>query len=92
MGAVAGVGFEAGKETVSIRAGKQRTTLRAIPELVEKALAMRAVPAVQATILDVQPPRLLRLDGPGAAVGGTPEERWNAISTRWADTFAELAK
>ena len=53
---------------------------------------MRAAPVVQATILDVQPPRLLRLDVAGAVVGGTPEQRWDAISVRWADTFAELAK
>ncbi|WP_169791376.1 hypothetical protein [Sandaracinus amylolyticus] len=82
---------DVGDDDVSLRLGAKLHTLAATPALVERARALRAQP-VRVTFLDVDPPRLLRVDPIGAPLGGTPEQRWEAISTRWADTFAELAK
>ncbi|UJR82825.1 hypothetical protein [Sandaracinus amylolyticus] len=76
-------------DAVSLRL--EHRTFVATPELLERASALRAQP-VRVMVLDVDPPRLVRIDPVDAPLGGTPEQRWDAISETWADTFAELAK
>lgn len=92
-GRLAKVGLERGKETISIRvaATGRIITLAATSDLVERALELRQGD-VLITVTTGATARLLRIDPIDAEVGGTPEERLEHLTARWAVALSELAK
>jgi hypothetical protein len=92
VGTVSAVGLEADHETVTIK-GEVRETYAASASLVERALALRAVPVRAVVVAGLGTRgRLVRLDELGADLGGNADARLARLAHRWDEALAALAK